>query len=229
MVAKTATQGQEVLDMNRIKRLIIIAGPSCVGKTRLVGRLREEETSSLRTLLNLDQISSWEFSSIGKLKEVSSLSASQVVLQYDLHRLWLHNCREYENDKALGILDTVADIAFLTMWESPAVLLQRCNQRIRRTILTKLFRPRRLRKALHKLRRLRKKRYFYENPSELWRQYSKWFDFCGKYDANVHWTVRGTALTDLVQLDDTPSDVPFWETGKLREQESGRRLNFPIS
>ncbi|MGR9099543.1 MAG: hypothetical protein ACU826_03160 [Gammaproteobacteria bacterium] len=186
--------------MNKIRRIVVIAGPSCAGKTYLMEKLKTGQPRLLHEKLKLGSAPT-DFFNANKLKGLSCDSEKQLVIHYDLHRSWQFGRRGFFSDEALDILNHAEEIVFLTLWESPEILIQRCKNRSRH-----------LRSNLNGLKRLiilliwtlhrRKIRSYYEEPCKMALLYSDWFDFCNQYDSGRQWVVKSTLPENLVEACD---------------------------
>ena len=193
------------------KRLLIVAGPSCVGKSHLLEKLQEGELPMLATSLGLAPVSSWEFYNANELNRPTDLPAGNTALHYDLLRPRFAGFGNYHNDPVLKILDAAQEITVLTMWDEPEILLGRFDQRIQGKLL-RIYVPVRLFGLLRNFPKLIKKRNCYRQTPELWRQYTLWFEFCAGYDLIEHWILRNSTQFSLSKLSDWPDARPFWAT-----------------
>jgi hypothetical protein len=171
--------------MIHINRLVVLAGPGCVGKSFLIKRIQERSVPLLSEQLELGDPSLWKYVQANRLHEVSESQIEQLLLHFSLFR----QC--YEKDKALEILHTSEEIIFLTLWATPDILLQRLNQRKTRLFLS-FFKLVGFRSKLQRLRLKRIWQQWYTDLPELFFQYNKWFEFCDKYKKNKHWIVDVT-------------------------------------
>ena len=200
--------------MGSPKRLLIVAGPSCVGKSHLLEKLQGGELPSLSLSLGLAPVSSWEFYNAKRLQQSSDPPARNTLLHYDLMRPWFVGFGNYQNDPALKILEAAQEITVLTMWDEPDILLQRFDQRIQGKLL-RIYIPGKLFSLLRNFPKLIQKRNFYRQPPELWRQYTQWFEFCAGYDLVEHWILRGSTQISLSKRSDWPDSQPFWDSSSL--------------
>ncbi len=193
------------------KRFTVISGPSCVGKSMVMGGVKTEP--AVRAQFRLDGIPSWIVNP-GHSEMLFESRLGRTFMTYDHNMLWVRRCA-YEEDRVLKELKT-ADVVFVTMWEQPEVLLHRCDERIRAALL-KLRgirrgreRVRRFRKHFYKLRIHLRMRSLYARPSALWLQFCKWFEFCDRCNPVEHWTLKGTGPPRLVQLSGWSPSKPLW-------------------
>ena len=104
------------------------------------------------------------------------------------------------------LLDAADSIAFVTLWETPDVLLARLRRRVRAHLKGRGL----LRVPTH-LRRYRTRHSILTNTSELWQLYKKWFLYCERFGDCPHWIIRSRA-PDLTCLSAWLRETPFWES-----------------
>lgn len=181
------------------KRVVIIAGPSCVGKTTLIQKLREGKLSDLQNQLNLHDLESWDFLDAWQVADFIGLGHRNLMLHYDILRLLDHNIQGYQMDTALHFLRYADQIEILTLWEFSAILLDRCRSRQRKNY-------RNLKKCLFRLffdrhHRLKQKICLYQNPEVLLEWYDKWFDFCMSIPAYNHYVAHSQYPEEISHLE----------------------------
>lgn len=202
----------------QIKRLFLVSGPSCVGKTTFLERVKL--SSLLRFRLGLEYRPSW-VSSSADLRRLVGMDGSpylvpclyesrsgHLFVTYDHNMRWILSRWTYAGDPGLRELLLTREIVLVTMWEHPTVLRHRCDGRIRASFF-RLARLRRFRKQVHRLRLHVRMRAFYARPSELWVQYCEWFAFCSAYDPVDHWVVRSTEPDRIAAWSE--HSEPLWE------------------
>jgi hypothetical protein len=205
-------------NVRRVRRIVVVSGPSCVGKTTFIARIKAEP--SLRAHFGLDGIPAW-ISDADQLRSLLrgdhspdlvpclyELRTGQMFLTYDHNMLWIRGHVTYDRDRSLRELGSSSEVVVVTMWEHPVVLLHRCDNRIRE-LLVRLARLRRFRKHLNRLRLHLKMRSFYAKPSAVWRQYCRWFAFCDARALTAHWIVRSTGPGEIVEW--SGGSEPLWE------------------
>ena len=178
-------------------RVIIIAGPSCVGKTTLIQKLREGKLPDLQKHLNLHDLESWVFLDAWQVEGFIGLGHRNLVLHYDILRLLDYNILGYQMDTALNFLRDVNQVEMLTLWEFSDTLLDRCRRRWRKNFRNlKKFR---LRLFFGRHHRLKQKIYLYQNPETLLEWYAKWFDFCMSIPVSDHFVAHSQYPEDISQ------------------------------
>ena len=77
-----------MLSVPQVKKLVLIAGPSCVGKTTLVKRVREEPESELSERLGIDKSESWMSVDAEHLPKLSEPYVEKMILHYGITKLY---------------------------------------------------------------------------------------------------------------------------------------------
>lgn len=163
--------------MLRIKQLVIIAGPSAIGKSTLLEEIREGDASHLSEQLNIDLSSSYLYLDAMMLSEVNMSSVDRLILHYD----FIHQYRSEDGFAYLSDLVTKShNIVTVTLYTSNTILHKRITSRLIKAFLSFLHRP-----SPSKIRtifKLWKKKQLYKNTSKLLSHYNIWSEFmkeCG--------------------------------------------------
>jgi hypothetical protein len=178
-------------------RVVIIAGPSCVGKTTLIQKLREGKLSDLQKQLNLHDLESWDFLDAWQIADFIWLGHRNLVLHYDILRLFDHNIPGYQMDTALHFLWYADQVEMLTLWEFPATLLDRCRRRQRKNYRN--LKKCRVRLFFDRHHRLKQKIRLYQNSEVLLEWYDKWFDFCMSIPVTGHFVAHSQYPEEISQ------------------------------
>jgi len=175
--------------MIHVKRLILLAGVPCVGKSFLIKRIREGSAPLLSEQLEMSHPSSWMYVSASELPAGGASFIEQMVLHYDLLGPWEDGRRDYEACGVLGaILDGSDEATVVTLWATPEDLLRRLRQRQARLLWS--FRNwRDHQQRLYRWRRFRRIERLYADPPRLFAQYDQWFAFCSRYRVKAHYMV----------------------------------------
>ena len=187
----------------------MIAGPSCVGKSTLIARLRAGELPSLAARLGLTHDSPSVSVNVSELTGFRDLPVRQAVI---------HCClaaQQHSWPEVTRALNTTDRADFLTLWESPDQLLRRGNKRFGSRVGRDLMTGR-LPKARTAFRRLQETRHLFTHPAELWRLYTRWLGFCRQFDGSAHWIVRSLTPERPTSLDGWSLEVPFWDKTVVR-------------
>lgn len=202
-----------------IDRLLLVAGPSCAGKSTLIQRLYAGELPEIAARLRLGDVSAWY---CALPKDLPAVVDGKVLLHYDFLRPWTGGqTPDYDAEELLRLARTASEVTLLTLWVPPAELHRRMAER-RSTFLRALLRgrpwdsetlrasPRRsgpppdrrrsLRKTwaiVRELWRLSEKVRSYRRSSEVQALYDDWLSFWSKSPAE-HWILEGAIETRLV-------------------------------
>jgi len=188
-------------------RIVVIAGPTCVGKTTLARGLRENARPHLERTLGLAPGSSYRLVEAKGWRSLEPAGCDALVLHYDFGRSRFSG---FARDRALSLLDRAQDLVFLTLWERPEEIEERFRRR-RQRVLIHLFRLR-FRSAWRSFCWFRCHRALAPRD-RIWSLYQSWFAYCGDRDRATHWVLRPTAEDTPRRLSVTPSS-PFWETAE---------------
>ena len=151
-------------------KLVVVAGPTSSGKSTLIGQLRRNEMPDLARRLGIDDGSTWATPLANRLHEPGEARFEKALYHYDILRPYLRGARLHARDEGLDVLDLADELAFVTIWCPPDVLLERLEKR---SIAPKTdekggFRGR--------------KRHLtiaddYRDPARVREHYQRWFDF----------------------------------------------------
>jgi hypothetical protein len=171
------------------KRLIVIAGPPCAGKTTLVSRVREGEYPSLCQQLRVDDPLLWTHVNAVQLPEISQSTIEQMVLHWDI--CTQRSPKGY--DCLSELMSKSDDIVLLTLWTSPEILRRRNRSRLIRAFGSLVFRPKEYRSDPCRLRGHWQLQLVYRDSLRVCRLYHEWFEFCCVCCLPTHWILDCTA------------------------------------
>jgi hypothetical protein len=202
-----------------VERLLLVAGPSCSGKSTLIQRLYSGELPEIAARLRLGDVSAW---SCALPNDLSADASGKVLLHYDFLRPWTGGrTPDYGADEPLRLAATAAEVTLLTLWVPPAELYRRMAERrsaflrallrgrpwdseilrtSRRTSARRSGPPPDRRRSLRKtwaivreLRRLGEKVRSFRRGSEVEALYDSWLSFWSESPAE-HWVLDGTMV-----------------------------------
>lgn len=212
--------------MPRADRLLLVAGPSCSGKSVLIERLQAGELPRIAEQLRLGDPGAWRCVLPGELAALPpGERLERAILHYDFLRSWKGGTTSaYREDEVLRWAGTAAEVTLVTLRVPPDVLYRRMVER-RSAFLAALLRGkpwdsetlrttrrssgpapdrrRSLGKTLaifRELRRLSAKVRSYRQPGELEALYAGWLAFWEPRPAE-HWILDGEALTPALPAD----------------------------
>lgn len=198
--------------MFQTEQLIIVGGPSAVGKSTLIALMQQGHLPGLCEQLDVTLTSSTLYLEARELPQVQQASVAQLVLHYDFLQQSLP-----DGDFAylFDLISRSHRVTALTMYTSSDILFQRMSARMRKTLIS--FLPRPNRNKTRRLINLWKRRKLYKNASNLTALY---------YDWSVYMDKRG--VTNHLMLDSAESDTAVTrphertEVARILNGKSGR-------
>lgn len=178
--------------MFRVGQTIIIAGPSCAGKSLLIRKIRQGAYPRLVEQLGIADPLSCLYVMANKLERTPQTIIEQLIVHYDFYRQYSHGIDFKYLHELIAASDTVT---ILTLYVPQKVLIERINSRLLRflnELLSKLILGRGKKDifiGLKKTIRTWKKRMFYKYGFSE-RLYEKWFDFLAENSKIKHWVLN---------------------------------------
>lgn len=174
--------------MYRIKQLIVVAGPSCAGKTSLLTSIRQGRCDSLCAKLGISAPSSCLQMQAVEIEDLNEGTLDTVLVHFDFYTL---DVPEGGYRVLSKLLDNADRVTILTLCARSESLVERNNKRLRKAIgelLTSLLcNPKMLGRKIHLVRWLLKRHRIYKDPSVVASLYQKWADSIGSCDATHYW------------------------------------------
>jgi hypothetical protein len=150
--------------MFKIDQLVIIAGPSAVGKTTILNKIKSGEAPNLCDQLSIDLPSSYRYIEGRELYTIRGLSIDRLILHYDF-------MYQYAPISGFNYLTELINhsnhISVLTLYTSSDILLQRI---ISRLVKQKSLHPPHATKIDH----LQKIYNIYKHPYLIIELFEKW-------------------------------------------------------
>lgn len=179
--------------MNKLEHLIIIAGPSCVGKTTLIDRLLKNELPEIAEKLNMSLNDSWYYADDWCFDRSNALDLqSHLLIHYDFFRHFNLVDLDFTVDNALTPIKRAKRIDIITLYESKERLLNNCENRrklLQNKLLTfKVF------DTIKRLLFLKRKVLFYQEPTALQNVYYRWFEFLANVASSQYWKYESNIL-----------------------------------
>lgn len=172
--------------------LLVIAGPTCAGKTTLIDRLLEGNLPSFSETLQIERPSKCKAVTAISMESYCETEIDSLILHYDIvYRL--RSIRHYREDNALSVISAAKKIIFVTLWASPEILVSRLKARRTQVIRESLISMRALRiyGALHRWCNISSLLFKLNNTSEyLESVYNNWFDYCEEIETDSHWLIN---------------------------------------
>ena len=186
----------------RIDDLVVVAGPTASGKSRLIERMKAGQGPELCGQLGIEDPGLWPAINAISLVSPQTPHMERLLFHYDTMRPVMRSAHVHERDEALDILGCAKRVRVVTIWNPPETLLEQLEVAdIRRKTKRGVYRGNKRKAKIHAL---------YKVPRNIVEHYRTWFRFC-----------RGRGLEPLVVL---PHDgmrcisVNEWERTCTKEQ-----------
>ena len=169
----------------RVKRLIVVAGPCCAGKSTLIAALQRGELPMLRKTLEMDDPLDWAYVHAYELPGLSGMYAEHLVLHYDFQAQRSLNGYRF----LAGLLRNADHAAFLTLQVQPEMLVRRNRSRLAGVAGAFFRRPKNFSRFVRRLRDIANRHFLYRDPHAVSGLYDNWFRFCTACGGYAHWVV----------------------------------------
>ena len=164
-----------VAHRRRIRRLVLVAGPTASGKTTIITRLLSGQAPSLADALGIDDVKSWRGCDLHGIMRDSSIDLGNIVVHYDFLSILKTDSEHHQIVELRDLLDCADDVRLVTIWTEPSCLLQQFEQN---EVARFGGRPRgRKNEQLWR---------DYRDPAKLLKYYDDWFLFTGSLPAEHH-------------------------------------------
>ena len=183
----------------RVNRLVIIAGPSCSGKSWFLGKIKNGKIPWWSDELKLDDFSSCSVTDGNQLRQISESepTVDRMLLHHTIS-VWpsrpkLDRVRDpAENSRRLlryesGESISAKEISVLTLVASSRTLVQRVRRRQLRKVVLGVTRL--SLKHFQGLKGLNRRRRLYSDTTRLRSIYDQWLESSGNFDAKAEWLV----------------------------------------
>ncbi len=180
--------------MVQIVQLIVIAAPSCAGKSYLINKIKKGECSHLCEQIGIDDPSLWHYTHLKKLMYMRQPIIERLVVHYDLSANYL----QYNNFNNLNeLINKSGRVVTLTLNVSQELLIKRNYLRLRKSIFHLMVKKGITQRidVLKRIERLLKIRKYYKRELS-YLMYEKWSKYIFQSNINNHW-----------QLDYNKSDI----------------------
>jgi len=176
--------------MTGIKRIILVAAPSCCGKSTFIDSLVDNGIEEIAQGLRMGNPADWTYVDayyFGKntLAQLAGMGASNVVIHWTIPRrslkVTLRNVfllNAYDKKERIAVLHAAREVSVVTLFNSSENLLRNLQFRTKRI--------RELREQKHdsfllyfeKILNIRSLKKLYSKRENLIPMYEKWFGFC---------------------------------------------------
>ena len=186
----------------RIDDLVIVAGPTASGKSRLIDRIVAGHEPALCARCGIDDPALWPAMNAFDLVLPQTPHMERLLFHYDTLRPFKRSAHVHERDEALDILGCAQRVRVVTIWNPPEALLEQIEVAdILRKTRRGVFRGNKRKAKIHAL---------YKDPRNIVEHYREWFAFC-----------RTRGLEPLVVLPHAAMQcvsVDEWERECLKDQ-----------
>ena len=163
--------------MPKVGELILVAAPSCCGKTRFLNELFAGRLHHVLTAMKIKApIDSYQSVIPQEIADIDSSNVPRMILHYALPTIALDegSLRNLEDDPRLEIVSNSERVTVLTLITSPAILTSRllARNRAHRILLLTNFS-----KYFRERRRLGRLKDLYAEPSRIKSVFDAWFAY----------------------------------------------------
>mgnify|MGYP000633909849 CR=1 FL=1 len=185
----------------KVERLVVVAAPSCCGKSTLLEKLSAGEATPVSSFLKIDHKKNWIFVDSDRLGEVHATQIPHLLLHYALPAIPLKTgaLPNLPSDPPLKIIENAQSIVFVTLYADPKILVGRVRKRKRsrrinrvpvlRAAIGCLSHSTWLRhrfSLLKKVRRWNSLETVFADVDEVEALYAQWFNFIHCYGSENH-------------------------------------------
>ncbi len=154
----------------RIDDLVVVAGPTASGKSRLIERIVAGHEPALCARLGIDDPGLWPAMNAFDLVLPQAPHMERLLFHYDTMRPFKRSAHVHERDEALDILGCAPRVRVVTIYNPPEELLEQFEVAdIRRKTRRGVFRGNKRKAKIHAL---------YKDPRNIVEHYREWFAFC---------------------------------------------------
>jgi hypothetical protein len=184
-----------IKQMIKVRRLIVVGGPSCAGKTFLLKKIQRGRCSALQTLLEMEKFLPWQYVQANRLHALDRPVIDRLIVHYDF-------CARHAQNRAPGnihdLMRSADQTVLLTLHASHKILARRMTTRL----LGELLIPMAPGKKSRRISSLYEKRKRYTKGTDIAALYRTWFERMGELTLHKHWILQ----TDRFPL---PEAVPY--------------------
>lgn len=151
----------------RIKKLVVVAGPTSVGKSTLIQKLMNNSLPTIANAVGIEDGMEIAFSGANSLEEKFNGEVDTFLFHYDIVRPFRRSAKTHDRDEALDILDTAEDIVVLTLWTPPDILRKQFE-------VSKILNRGKIKKNERRWKIFQD----YADKEKIYEFYNSWLDFC---------------------------------------------------
>jgi hypothetical protein len=177
----------------RIKRLVIVNGPTASGKKTCCRKLVANELPGVAARVGIDDGADWgPYVHANRLWKPSEPVRDKMILHYDFLRPYLRSAKTNDRDEAMDVLQAAQHVTFLTIWTPP--------ERLRKQILEGEIQPKTKFGFFFGRKRHKIIAEDYEDTARILEHYRRWFDFTATHPHTAKADHVVVCLSDPVAL-----------------------------
>ncbi|MCP3887489.1 MAG: hypothetical protein GY702_01255 [Desulfobulbaceae bacterium] len=162
--------------MFQTNQLIIVGGPSAVGKTAFLNCMQQKQISDLLNQIPVNNPQLYLYLDAVQLTGVRKSFVDRLVLHYDfIHQYSLQVGFSYLSD----LINRSNSVFVLTLCAQSIILSNRISSRLRRIIKTRPF-------GTQRIERLQKKKEMYDDQEMLLGEFQRWLEYFEEYEIASH-------------------------------------------
>ena len=159
-----------VADKRRIRRLVVIAGPTSAGKSTLMDKIQQGQLETLCERIDLDERDKWEPKELYEIIRDSRNELDRIMMHYDFTTRLKWNMNLCAMTDFMDIVRSADRVSIVTLWTEPEQLREQFEENeIQRHVEARGEMP-----TNRKTLRLRED---YQDPANILRHYQDWFQF----------------------------------------------------
>ena len=202
--------------MEKLKQLIIVAAPSCCGKSTFINQLTNGKIHHIEESLEIKDIGQWDFKDIylheDEILNIKNPQQANMILHYTIPYPALKYVFRigYDKRQRLNILQASHNITILTLYARPSTLLHRIGLRRKRIDERRLQGNVPIHKYMRSMRTLRRLEIIYANPIQFISMYHRWLEQCKNFNLRTHFLVNVEHLPQLKTVSMWPNIADEW-------------------
>jgi hypothetical protein len=200
-----------------LDRLIVVAAPSCCGKSTLIDGIRNNRYPAVTAQLRTSESDTWTYEDafyVDKafLRDLESSPARNMVLHWTIPRPGLKlkmrrllTLNAYDRKERLTLLNNANDVTVLTLYATGPELQRRVAERYERVLARRSSGQDGFLKSARKRRNMCSLREFYSNMDSVVSIYDDWLRFCDAQAVDASFLVKSDADAELVPATEWPA------------------------
>ncbi len=193
----------------RIKRLVIVNGPTASGKKTCCRKLVANQLPEVAARIGIEDGADWgPYVHANRLWKPSEPQVDKMMLHYDFLRPYLRSAKTNERDEAMDVLQAAEHVTFLTIWTPP--------ERLRKQIAEGEILPKTKFGYFYGRKRHKIIAEDYRDTARILEHYRAWFRFTATHQYATRADHVVVCLSDPVKL----YTVGEWEE-MIQQYEAG--------